>query len=215
MGGTVKPVWAILVLMTAGTAARADAQLCDLAAQRVAAESGVPAAVLLAITRVETGRTQGGQLRPWPWTTNTQGNGAWFETREQAVAQARAAIARGQTSIDLGCFQINWRWHGQEFDDPAQLFDPLVAGRYAARLLGRLHDELGTWTAAAGAYHSRTPAPNARYRARFAQVLAGLSDAPVSTPLPPPGAPATRGTLASLVPLPAQPAQPFIIGVNR
>lgn len=204
----MKPFGAILLIWLWAAPSWADGRLCDAAARQAGAETGVPAAVLMAITRVETGQTRDGQWQPWPWTTNTHGRGAWFDTRAQALAQARAAIAAGQTSIDLGCFQINWRWHGHAFDDPAQLFDPLTAARYAAQMLARFHAELGTWPAAAGAYHSRTPAPNARYRARFAQVLTALMDTPAPAPNTVPGA------LASLVPLPASPARPFIQGVR-
>ena len=45
-------------------------ELCDSAARRVAARVGVPADILLAVTRAETGRTRHGRFAPWPWTVN-------------------------------------------------------------------------------------------------------------------------------------------------
>lgn len=159
-------------------------ELCEAAAQRAAHATGVPVDVLQAIALTETGRRAQGRLRPWPWTANTEGEGHWFDTRAEAEDFARRTLARGQTSIDLGCFQINWRWHGAGFDRPEALFDPAIAADYAARMLRDLYRELGSWEAAAGAYHSRTPQLAARYRARFAEIRAGLS-APTTEPPPP------------------------------
>lgn len=170
----------ILALVLFAVPAWASADLCESAALRAAEETGVPADVVLAIALTETGRRQDGRMRPWPWTANAEGQGHWFDSRTEAAAFARQLLARGQTLFDLGCFQINWRWHGENFRAPEDLLDPLTAARYAARLLAQLHDELGSWEQAAGAYHSRTPEHAARYRARFAQLRAGLRIADVS-----------------------------------
>lgn len=181
-----------LMALTAALPVLAQPELCEGAARSVARETGVPESVLLAITLTETGRRAGGRLRPWPWAANGAGQGHWFDTRAEALAYARRSLAQGRQSFDLGCFQINWRWHGEAFGDVSELLDPVVAGRYAARLLRRYRDELGSWEAAAGAYHSRTPRLAARYRARFAQVLAGLGDGPLADGLDAPGMIASR-----------------------
>ena len=47
--------------------------------------------------------------------------------------------------------------HPDAFASLQQAFDPAVNVRYAAQFLGRLQAEFGTWPAAVGAYHSRTP----------------------------------------------------------
>lgn len=177
---------ALLLLALAGALpARADPGLCESAAARAAQETGVPAPVLLAIALSETGRETDGRLRPWPWSANAEGQGHWFATRAEALAFAQRLLARGQPLFDLGCFQINWRWHGTHFLGPEDLLDPLASARYAARFLRALHDETGDWVQAAGAYHSRTPDHAARYRTRFAQILAGLGDAPPAAAAPP------------------------------
>lgn len=181
----------LLLALIAGPARAQGPDLCESAASRAAQETGVPVDVLLAIALTETGRMQDGQLRPWPWTANAEGRGHWFATRAEADTFARQLLARGQRLFDLGCFQINWRWHGAEFDRPGDLLDPLTAARYAARHLAALHRELGSWEAAAGAYHSRTPAHAARYRARFAALRAGLHQHRTEPPLPGPRTDAT------------------------
>lgn len=212
---------AVLLCLMAALPALASPDLCESAALRAAGETGVPADVLLAITLTETGRHQQGRLRPWPWTANAEGVGHWFDTPDEATAFARGLLARGQRLFDLGCFQINWRWHGEHFAAPESLLDPLLSARYAARLLDELRRELGSWEAAAGAYHSRTPEHASRYRARFDQIRADLRALPTPPPLQvpaPPGAPrvntypllAGRSSGASLVPATLPASRPLL-----
>lgn len=152
---------------------------CDRAAELAARQTGVPLAVLMAITRAETGRGQGGRLVPWPWTVNMEGAGRWFETEQEARAYVEESRARGARSFDIGCFQINHLWHGQAFASVEDMFDPARNARYAAEFLKSLYAETGSWPAAAGAYHSRTPDRSARYAERFARIHDSLLDADV------------------------------------
>ena len=166
--------------MVAGAAPDVSA-VCDRAASQAAQETGVPLSVLRAISLTETGRRQGGQLRPWPWTVNMEGKGSWFASLPEAYAYVQKEMARGATSFDLGCFQINYRWHGENFGSVREMFDPLANARYAAQFIANLKAELGDWSRAAGAFHSRTPEYANRYRARFDQIradLGGSSDIP-------------------------------------
>lgn len=185
----------------------AIAALCDRAAIGAARRHGVPLDVLRAITRTETGRVSGGALQPWPWTVNMEGRGLWFASRAAAQIYVQAQLAGGARSFDVGCFQLNHRWHGAGFGSIGDMFDPDRNAGHAAAFLKRLHAELGDWTAAAGAYHSRTPELARRYTARFERIRGALS----GTMAPP--AALARGTgpgpliaggrtgLGSLVPL--------------
>ncbi len=176
---------AVLLGVFWGLGAVADpADLCDRAAEEAARATGVPLAVLQAIALAETGRNRGGRLRPWPWATNQGGPGSWFETRDAAEAHVRALIDKGRRNIDIGCFQINLRWHGHAFASPEAMFEPAANALYAARFLAGLASELGSWEAAAGAYHSRTPELAERYGARFRRHLAALEASPLA-PAPP------------------------------
>ena len=141
--------------------------ICVRAAQAAAHAHNVPAEVLIAIAQTETGRNSGGYVEPWPWTLNVEGQGYWLATRAQTLAQAQLAIADGKNSFDLGCFQLNYRWHGQHFASLDQMLDPRAGADYAAKFLAGLYAETGDWSAAAGAYHSRTAVHAARYRRQF------------------------------------------------
>jgi len=202
---------AFLLWASAPPPAWAQPDLCESAAARAAHETGVPLDVLLAISLTETGRQRGGRLRPWPWAANTEGRGHWFDTRDAAAGFLRDTLARGQRNIDLGCFQINLRWHGMNFDTPEAMLDPLTSARYAANHLANLHTEFGNWEGAAGAYHSRTPRHNTRYRARFRDMRTLLEG--TVTEAAPTRVALFTGTAsgASLVPTPAANATPLIV----
>ena len=192
-----------------GTPALGSAQLCDNAALTASRETGVPPGVMLALTRVETGRSRAGVIEPWPWTLNMGGPGSWHDSAEEALAAAVQAIATGRRNIDLGCFQINYHWHGARFTDLRQMLDPLANARYAARFLGDLHAEFGDWTAAVGAFHSRQPDTAARYLARYHAVRADLPDHPAAAsaptggpaPLPMAARPALASAAATRMPV--------------
>ncbi len=169
---------ALLLLMSLGLApaARASdpAALCDAAARQAADATGVPLSVLRAISLSETGRERGGKFRPWPWTVNMEGKGVWFDDATKALDFAERGFDRGARSFDVGCFQINYKWHGGHFTSIAEMFQPGANALYAARFLRDLHAELGDWVQAAGAYHSRTPKYAKRYSRRFRRIRANL-----------------------------------------
>lgn len=148
-------------------AANAPTAICDQVAQLAADKTGVPLFVLQAITRTETGRKRNGRFGPWPWTVNMEGKGVWFETLDEARAYVFKNFKRGARSFDVGCFQINYKWHHQHFSSIDEMFDPVANALYAARFLKSLHEETGDWTEAAGAYHSRTPKYANRYKKIF------------------------------------------------
>ena len=150
--------------------------LCDRAAALAAQATGVPVSVLKAIALNETGRKRGGAFRPWPWTVNMEGKGLWFETEAEARAYAEERYAAGARSFDIGCFQINHKWHGEHFTSIQQMFDPVANGLYAAKFLKSLYAESGDWSAAAGAYHSRNPEFAEKYAARFDRFRSGLRE---------------------------------------
>ena len=176
-------------------------QLCDDAARSAARDSGVPPEILLAITRVETGRRDRDGIHPWPWAVNLDGQGHWFATELEAWRFVYDAFRDGARDFDIGCFQINYRWHGDRFTSIEAMFDPFANARYAATFLTDLHRETGDWEGAVRAYHSRTPEKADRYAARFAEVLAQIDGAGprVATGLPTPaGAAAGPGSLVRL-----------------
>ncbi len=222
---------AIGVAAPSALAATDPATVCDAVADVAAREAGLPPAMLRALTRTETGRARGGRLAPWPWTVNMEGIGKWFDDRDEALAYARKHHARGATSFDVGCFQINYRWHHKAFASVEAMFDPLENARYAAKYLLELKAEGGGWDTAVGRYHSRTPTRAQKYVARFKRIrdkLKPSADAPVQfaravSPVPAPAAPtpeAPKSVFAAAraiagVAAPASPGGVSLIGFSQ
>lgn len=171
-----------ILLLASGLSAREDpAGLCLDAAANAAARTGVPYDVLLAITKVETGRNN----RPWPWTVNFGGEGKWFDTAAEAEASVAEAVGQGVTNLDLGCFQLNYRWHSDAFASITAMLDPEENATYAARFLASHFADSGDWALAAAAYHSATPEYAESYKAKFEAAFDGEAGVSADAPARP------------------------------
>jgi len=164
--------------------ARANAPSCaDLAAE-AGARLGLPQGLLPAISLVESGT--GGA--PWPWTLNEGGKGMYFKTKDAALAYLKEALARGVTNIDVGCMQLNYRWHSAGFASPEEMLDPSRNTTYAALFLTELQKRLGTWKAATAHYHSTDADRGARYVekviAAAGQPSEPSGEVPAAAPIP-------------------------------
>ena len=133
--------------------------LCRAAIATAEQGQAIPAHLMVAIGRVESGRRDDatGAHHPWPWTANAEGQGFYFDSKAQAVAAVRAMQARGVKSIDVGCMQVNLMHHPDAFPNLEQAFDPPANAAYAARFLRQLFVQSGDWTKAVALYHSATP----------------------------------------------------------
>ncbi len=179
----ILPLCFVVLHPTYSAARNPISVICDSAARIASESTGVPISVLRAISLTETGRKSGGVFEPWPWTVNMEGKGVWFDNRHEALDYVGKNFDRGARSFDVGCFQLNYKWHGQAFSSIEEMFDPEINATYAANFLLDLYREKGNWPDAAGAYHSRTPKYAQRYIRRFKSLLADMSDAPPAAPL--------------------------------
>lgn len=148
---------------------------CEALAEQAARTEAVPPGILSAIARVESGRSLGSRFAAWPWTLNQAGNGAFFPDKSSAMRALKAHLAAGHRNIDIGCMQINWRWHAESFADLSLMMDPQHNTRYAARYLRELYARFGSWQKAIMNYHSRDPKHGKRYAQRVADQM-GLAD---------------------------------------
>ena len=150
-----------------------SSDICLRAAAYAEKKHKIPAYILSAIGLTETGRSlptsEGKKFRPWPWTINVEGKGYFFKTKAEAIAAVRAHRASGKKSIDVGCMQVNLRYHGKAFNSPEAAFDPYINASYAGRFLKRLYNEHGSWPKAVERYHSATPKYYTVYRAKVAK----------------------------------------------
>ena len=123
---------------------------CEAQVAAAAQRYDIPLAVFYAVGLLETGGRNGLQ----PFTMNIEGRSAPNATLKDALATFATARARGAKLIDIGCMQINWRWHGQNFGSVTEMFDPARNVDYAARFLRELKTREKTWTLAVARYNA-------------------------------------------------------------
>ena len=134
-----------------------------------AEEYGVPLGVLYAIGLTETGRR--GSLQPY--ALNVDGKPYYPETATAGAARFMTETHRGARHIDVGCMQINHRYHGKEFQSLRQMFEPFHNVRYAAKFLKALRAREGNWTRAVARYHAG-PTNRAAHKRYVCKVIANM-----------------------------------------
>ena len=142
---------ALIAIAAFSGAARADGRLaCEREMTRAAALHGVPLNVLYSVGLTETGHR--GELSPYDM--NVDGQAVRSASLAQAMARFAEAKARGAKFIDIGCMQINQRFHGPDFRSLSEMFDPARNVEYAANFLKALKAQEGSWTLAVARYNA-------------------------------------------------------------
>jgi hypothetical protein len=153
-------------LALAAWSADASGQGCAAFIQASEAREGIPTGLLGAIARVESGGgPYAGDDAGWPWTLNaTTEGGQYFARKDDAVAAVRALLSRGVRSVDVGCMQMNLKYHPDAFGSLGDAFDPEHNVAAAARFLKELHATTGSWEEAVARYHNSDAVVGADYR---------------------------------------------------
>jgi soluble lytic murein transglycosylase-like protein len=123
---------------------------CEPAVVRASQTHGVPLAVLYAVGLTETG--QKGRLQPF--AMNVDGKAVFSHSLAEAATNFAKFKAAGAKFIDVGCMQINEKFHGSKFDSLSAMFDPARNVDYAARFLKELKSRESTWTMAVARYNA-------------------------------------------------------------
>lgn len=162
--------------LSLASSAAAGPQTCADATRGAEIAHGLPPGLMTAIATIESGRFDPVLQAnlAWPWTINAEGAGSHFDTKADATAEVAALQAGGMESIDVGCMQVNLRWHPDAFASLDDAFDPVANADYAARLLLQLFEQHGDWPTAIGYYHSPTDWRQENYQAKVAEAWAGL-----------------------------------------
>ena len=147
--------------MTASVNAHPSKNLCMKAIEEVSSRMGVSDDLMLKIAKVESGL--GSTKTPWPWTIQVQGRSYYFKNKEAMVAYCKSLLRQGIENFDMGCFQINWRWHKDKVRSPRDLCDPRRNAFVAASFLNELKDRHQSWDQAVSYYHSGDPVLGAKY----------------------------------------------------
>lgn len=129
----------------------ARASTCSQAARSAELRNGLPAGLLTAIGHVESGG--------WGWSVNGNDGspGRRFASAEDALRYTEELLGSGVRTIDLGCFQVDLRYHPEAFQRWQDGFDGDANADAAAGILTRLHAQTGDWPRAVALYHSADP----------------------------------------------------------
>lgn len=170
---------ALLLLAASALLGRpALASECDAPGRAAELALGIPADLLGAIGRVESGRREaGGRVAAWPWSVNAAGRGYSLPSAAEAVALVGSLRAQGVRSIDVGCFQVNLFYHPEAFASLADAFDPAASAGAAGRFLRELRGGGAGWEDAVARYHSANPGLGLPY---LRQVMASWGRGPAA-----------------------------------
>jgi hypothetical protein len=131
-------------------------QICAKAVHAAEIASKLPRFLMHAVSLTESGRWyETARARvAWPWTVTAGGKGKFFPTKAAALAEVRRLQSSGVSNIDVGCMQINLKYHGHVFQELEEAMEPVNNVAYAAALLKRLRLKAGSWAHAVGRYHT-------------------------------------------------------------
>jgi soluble lytic murein transglycosylase-like protein len=124
--------------------------LCEREISRAAAKYGIPEGILYSVGLTETGRK--GSLQPY--ALNVEGLPLFPSSLNEALRTFHLAKDMGGKLIDIGCMQINYLYHHENFNSLEDMFDPKLNVEYAAEFLSKLHKRHETWTMAVARYHA-------------------------------------------------------------
>ncbi len=123
---------------------------CEPEILKAADHYQIPVGILYAVGLTETGNK--GSLQPN--ALNIEGKAVFPANAQEALAAFRQARRRGAVLIDLGCMQINHRYHAEHFANVGEMLDPEKNVDYAARFLSQLHARHISWSMAVARYHA-------------------------------------------------------------
>ncbi len=146
-----------------------SSQICAKAIAPIERIGNLPSQLLQAIALTESGRWDKGRQAKfaWPWTVTAGGSGKFFDTRKQAIDYVRALQAKGTRNIDVGCMQVNLKYHPNAFANLEQAFNPHVNVAYAGELVQKLRVSTLSWAQAVRHYHSSHPVKGRKYWRKF------------------------------------------------
>lgn len=110
----------------------------------------MPVGILYAVGLTETGKK--GTLQPN--ALNIGGKAVFPRNPTEALQAFESARSEGKTLIDLGCMQINYRYHAAEFRSVRDMLNPRLNVDYAARFLVSLRKRHESWSMAVARYHA-------------------------------------------------------------
>jgi len=153
--------------------------LCEKQTRIMERQKNIPKDLLKAISLAEAGRWNAKTKAniAWPWTVTYDGKGRFFDSKQEAQAEVEIALTEGVRNIDVGCMQINLKYHPDAFTRLSDAFDPAINTAYAATFLKSIQAKNKNWALATGVYHSSTKEKALKYRRRVFKLMRNIKTA--------------------------------------
>ena len=136
---------------------------CEKIIKSIELQTDLPKGLLLGIGKAEAIRKINNKYIIWPWTVNHAGKSMFFDTKKQMRNYVFKNLKRNDFNIDVGCMQINIKWHKNNFKKIVDMFEVSPNISYAASFLIQLKNKHGSWDKAITHYHSSDPKKNIPY----------------------------------------------------
>lgn len=159
----LKKVLQIIVLSTIFCASFASAVAeneCLNAITKYEQLYSIPKGLLKAVSKVESAYN--------PLALNDGLKQHKFKNKQEAIERITYLQSIGKTNFDVGCMQINYRWHYKNFTSVEEMLDVDWNVRYAASHLYGLYKEHESWQIAIRYYHSYDPEIHKKYSKKIA-----------------------------------------------
>ena len=138
--------------------------VCEKNISEIERQIDIPKGLLKAIGLTESGRyLNKSKLTIWPWTINMKTKSLFFDNKSQMLKFLNSQVEKGNYDFDVGCMQVNLKWHGKYFKNISDSIDPKTNISYATSFLYKLKSDHKTWTEAIKRYHSSNPNKNLKY----------------------------------------------------
>ena len=138
-------------------------KLCENTIESIELQTDIPKGLLLGIGKAEAIRKINNKYIIWPWTINHAGKSLFFDNKEQMKNYVFKNLKRKDFNIDVGCMQINIKWHKNNFKKISDMFEVNPNISYAASFIKQLKNKHGSWDKAIKHYHSSDPKKNNPY----------------------------------------------------
>lgn len=106
----------------------------------------------------------------WPWTINSHGKGYYFKTKQEAIDKVKELKKMGRKSIDVGCMQINLKYHPDAFKNLDEALSPKHNIGYSAQFIANKYKRYNSWETAIRHYHNRKRKYSNRYLRRVLKI---------------------------------------------
>ena len=134
---------------------------CNYLTEKYGKIYNLPNKLLTSIALVESGIKKR-EFKSWPWTLNVSGKSMYFDNKLETIEYLKSNINL-KKSIDVGCMQINTKYHLKNFKDLSHLVEPEENVKYAAIFLLKLYKKHKSWNEAVSRYHSSIPKKKKNY----------------------------------------------------